>query len=137
MVVDLLRLIRFNFWTKLEADRRYYTQAQIAAFLAGSAWDGFNFGTGWANYGSGWNTGQVRKVGDWVFLRGLVYRFTGSDTTIATLPSGYRPPAGVIFAVDTNTGHGRVDIDSSGVIVLSAGGSNNVSLSGIFFSTTA
>lgn len=145
MVVDAIkRWIRSNFWTKLEADRRYYNKTEPLLSptisdptITGStgAWDGFTFGSGWANYGSGWNNGQVKKVGDLVFLRGLVYRFSGSDTTIATLPAGSRPPAGVIFAVDTNSGSGRVDIDSTGVVTLSSGGAGNVSLSGIVFST--
>ena len=103
----------------------------------GEAWSGFTFGSGWANYGGDYQTGQVKKVGDVVFLRGLVYRFIGSGTTIATLPAGYRPPARCLVGVHTNTGLGRVDIDTSGNIMLVAGGADWVQLNGLVFSVAS
>ena len=102
----------------------------------GTAWTGLSFGSGWANYGSNWNVGQHKKVGDLVFLRGLVYRFSGTGTIIATLPAGYRPIADILCTVETSAGHGRVDIYTNGVINMISGGTVYVSLSGIVFSTT-
>lgn len=102
----------------------------------GVAWNGLSFGSGWANYGGSYQTGQVKKVGDLVLLRGLVYRFTGSVTTIATLPAGFRPPAQVLFIVDASGSRGRIDIDASGNIILQDGSpSSYLQLDGIVFST--
>ena len=101
----------------------------------GEAWNGLSFGSGWANFGSGFSNGELKKIGDMVFLRGMVYRFTGSGTTIGTLPSGYRPPSTGLFNVQTNTGPGRVDIDSAGSITHVSGGTSWVSLFGIVLST--
>lgn len=100
----------------------------------GTVWGGLSFGSGWANYGGAYQTGQIKKVGDFIFLRGLVYRFTGSGTVIATLPSGHRPPAQCLIGIHTNTGLGRIDIQTNGQIVLVGGGADWVSLDGIVFS---
>ena len=100
----------------------------------GTTWDGLSFGSGWANYGGSYQTGQVKKVGDLVFLRGLVYRFTGTSVSIATLPVGYRPPAQCLIGVLTNTGIGRIDIQADGQIVWSSGGTDWIQLDTVFFS---
>lgn len=49
------------------------------------------------------------------------------------LPSGYRPLAVESFAVYTNTGVGRIDVDENGNVTLQAGGLAFVSLSGITY----
>jgi hypothetical protein len=92
------------------------------------AWGGLSFGSGWANYGSGWQTGQVRKFGCLIQLRGLVYRFTGTGTTICTLPIGQRPPANVLLSVITDSGIGRIDVQTDGNVVHQSGGTTWVSL---------
>jgi len=102
--------------------------------VVGTGWDGLSFGSGWANYGGAYQTGQVKKVGDVVFLRGLVYRFTGSGTTIATLPAGYRPPARCLVGVHTNTGLGRIDILTDGTISAIGGGTDWIQLDTVLFS---
>ena len=102
--------------------------------VVGTGWDGLSFGSGWANYGGGEQTGQVKKVGDLIFLRGLVYRFTGSGTTIATLPAGLRPAAYSRFVQETATGVGRVDVHPDGTVVFVSGGSGWVCLDRIVFS---
>lgn len=101
----------------------------------GEAWNGFSFGSGWANYGGGYHNGSLKRVGDLVFLRGLVYRFTGTGTVIATLPSGYRPASTCVMWVQTNTGGGRIDIWTDGTINYVSGGLTWISLDGLVFST--
>lgn len=105
--------------------------------VIGTGWSNLSFGSGWTDYGSGFMPGSYKKVGDLIFLRGLVKRTSGSGTTITTLPSGYRPPAQLLFAVHTNTGLGRVDIDTSGNVTLVGGGADWVQLNGLVFSVAS
>src|SRR5436190_3119179 len=37
-----------------------------------TAWTGVTFQNGWQNFGGGWPSAQYRKVGDQVYLRGLI-----------------------------------------------------------------
>lgn len=100
----------------------------------GGAWAGLSFGSGWANYGGAYQTGQYKKVGDLVLLRGLVARTSGVGTTIATLPSGYRPLAQCLYIMNTDTGVGRLDIQTDGQIIATAGGTGWVQLDNLSFS---
>jgi len=100
----------------------------------GSVWTGFSFGSGWTNYG-GYSLGSYKKVGDMVFLRGLVTRTSGVGTLIGVLPVGFRPLATELFDVITDTGQGRIDIDSFGSMTLISGGAGWVGFSAINFST--
>lgn len=102
----------------------------------GGAWaNAPSFNTGWGNYGGGEQVAQYKKVGDLVFLRGLVARSSGSQTTICTLPSGYRPPAYTRFRQSSNTGDGQIEVAPTGEIVFAAGGAGWISLDRIIFST--
>lgn len=59
-------------------------------------WTNVTFQNSWGNYGSPFQECQYRKIGDIVYVRGLVQRTGGHTTahTIFTLPSGYRPASG-------------------------------------------
>jgi len=92
----------------------------------GESWSGLNFGTGWVNHGLGWTTGQVKKFGDMVFVRGLVFRSSGVGTLIATLPVGYRPSSTIMFHSMSNDVICRMDVNSSGQISYTSGGSPGV-----------
>ena len=100
----------------------------------GTAWAGLSFGSGWASFGIGFNNGEYKKVGDIVFLRGLVARTSGVGTTIATLPSGYRPSAQCVFITNATDAFGRVDVQTDGVILLNNGTPTYVQLDGLSFS---
>lgn len=102
----------------------------------GSSWTTLTLNTGWVNYGSPYDNAGYKKVGDLVFLRGLVARTSGSETIILTLPAGYRPILNPLFIVATNTGYGEVEINSSGQISWRTGGVGWLSLNGLVFSTT-
>jgi hypothetical protein len=101
---------------------------------------------GWGDY-AGYQPGQYRKVGEWVYLRGLLLR-SGSTaaggSTVLTMPAGNRPPADLLLPIVysnglTDTGS-RVDlVAATGVLRLgnqSIAASNYLSLNGIAFSTT-
>jgi hypothetical protein len=99
-------------------------------------WLNVTFMNGWTNYASGFQTAQYRKIGDIVYLRGLVAGGTVGQP-ICNLPVGYRPPAHLIFATDTQTNaHGRCDVYSNGNIIHAAGSNTYFSLSTVQFSVT-
>lgn len=62
---------------------------------------GVGFSNGWGNYGGGWQTARYRRLGDFVEIQGLVNSGT-LNTSIFVLPTGFRPPAHVMFSVITN-----------------------------------
>lgn len=85
-----------------------------------TAWTAVTFQNSWANFGAGYASCAYRKVGDMVQLRGLA---TGGlrDTTIFTLPTGYRPPATLLFPNVNGDGGagilvGRLDVETSGAV---------------------
>jgi hypothetical protein len=101
----------------------------------GEFWTTLSFNTGWANYGSGFQNIGYKKVGDLVFLKGLVLRTSGTAATIATLPSGYRPAAECIFATTSNDAFSEIRVTTAGAINLVIGTATAwVSLDGIVFS---
>ena len=58
----------------------------------------------------------------------------GESATMFVLPVGYRPAAREIFAIDSSSAHGRVDVAPDGeVICVSGVGDQYVSLDGIAF----
>lgn len=91
----------------------------------GEAWIPLTYtnggGTTWADFGGGTQAGQYKKFGDLVFLRGLCTRTAGAGTTIATLPSGYRPTSTHLIGVAANGAFGVIQIDSFGAISVPVG----------------
>lgn len=94
----------------------------------GSAWSeisgheakaGLSYGTGWGNFGGAYSNGTYYKHAGRVFLDGAVKRSSGSSTTIATLPSGYRPPGPVGLAIVVFGGIEQVSITTGGVMTSS------------------
>ena len=102
----------------------------------GTDWTALSLNTGWVNFGGSYQTAEYKKVGDLVFLRGLIARTSGTATLIGTLPSGYRPILNPLFIVATNTGYGEIEINSPGQISWRTGGVGYLSLDGLIFSTT-
>lgn len=87
----------------------------------------------WANVGSSnESAGFYKDAFGRVHLSGLVSGGT-VGSTIFSLSAAYRPSATQEFAVATGTGYGRIDVASNGDVVLAAGGTTGVSLSGISF----
>ncbi|MDQ7780152.1 MAG: hypothetical protein RDV41_10660, partial [Planctomycetota bacterium] len=111
-----------------------------SGFLYSTAWTAGSFGTGWSNYGSGYQTVQYERVGDLVFLRGLANsggNLWATYPTIITLPEGFRPNGRLIFSQEGNANAAvRVDVATNGQVQWSAGGSGSgwLSLDGIVFS---
>lgn len=99
-----------------------------------------SFGSGWAALGLGWATPAYRKIqGGMIRLEGVAKTTTSVTTTtnnvIATLPANYRPGVSYMFLVKTDTGTGRIDVNSSGQILVQQSHASGawVSLDGISF----
>ncbi|UYL93929.1 putative tail fiber protein [Geobacillus phage vB_GthS_PK3.5] len=93
---------------------------------------------GWSNFGSGYERAAYYKDAlGFIRLKGVIKGGTMGAAAFV-LPIGYRPPARKMFAVATSGGMGRVDIDTSGnVIIVVFGSASNgyVNLDGIVFNT--
>ena len=94
-------------------------------------WTDVTFQNGWTNFGGGYQTCQYRKVGDIVYLRGLMTHATGNSVAF-TLPAGFRPPAALEYPCvgDIVTGTQRINPNPNGAVAVVAKG--NVWLSGSF-----
>ncbi|MGB1274395.1 MAG: hypothetical protein ACPG77_01495 [Nannocystaceae bacterium] len=92
----------------------------------------------WVNYGHGYNNaGYYRDKQGRVHLRGLVRNgSTGGNSTIFTLPGGYRPQGRELRVVQSADQVGRVDVLTNGRVVPTSVQNGWVSLDGISFRTT-
>lgn len=128
--------------------------------LVTTPWTNLSYANSWANYGAPYQIGQYRKVGDEVQLRGLIRNGT-VNTTMFTLPTGFRPPDYLIFpgvsagpatyatgAASTGTAHThsqvtppniavRVNVNTDGTVVAPSTSTGFIDLSAIRFSVTA
>lgn len=72
---------------------RYFYSGSWSAWTQGvkdTGWIDLSISSGWSyQYES--DKPQYRKIGNTVYLRGLLNATTSADSVIATLPSGYRP----------------------------------------------
>jgi hypothetical protein len=83
-----------------------------------------------------------RKIGDMVYLRGIITRNTATaaaGSTCGTLPAGFRPPGVVIYEGHLSGVRVRIDVLANGNVLhadvaLAVGG--YLSLDGIVFSVT-
>ena len=109
------------------------------------AWIRPTFENGWSDYGyPGWEMAAYRKIGDIVYLRGLVSRAAGdlNQQPMFTLPIGYRPPTPLIFNVNASTtsyANARLDVQNTGAVYVNDGRpgyAGFTSLSGVYFSVT-
>jgi len=103
------------------------------------------FFTGWANFGSGFQTAGFEVLGTRVFLRGLVTNTAAALTAgtayqMAALPGGALPTGAEIFGVIVNNSIDcRVDVNPGGSVNIippvALPINSYVTLSGITFST--
>lgn len=120
------------------------TSLSLSSTINGSLyttnWTNVTFATNWSNNGSGYQNVQYKKVGDLVFIRGLATSNANAwnaNTTIFTLPAGFRPSNRLVFSqIMAGNTAGRVDILSTGEVQWNSGGSGSgiISLDSIVFS---
>lgn len=84
---------------------------------------------------SNYHTAEYRKIGDVVYLRGLVKSGSAADADIFTLGAGYKPSRIIIVPGVSFAGAGQVRIFTNGGVRFHSGGSTTWnSLGGISFS---
>lgn len=101
-------------------------------------WTSPTLQNGWVNYGSGWANLQYTKASDGVVtVRGLVKSGTTTGgTVIANLPAGYQPPTQYLFCTPSYSEvFGRVDVTSTGNIIIQSGSNAWFSVSFSFIPT--
>lgn len=82
------------------------------------------FQNDWINYdAANWSEASFYKERGRVYLGGLVKNNTAAraNTTIFTLPQGYRPQKRTLFDVEDSGGHGRVDVSALGQVIYVSG----------------
>ena len=84
-----------------------------------SGWITPTLNSPYTHFGSPYGDVQYRKIGNIVNIQGLVNANSASNqSTIFTLPSGYRPSLRLIFAqANANTSITRLDIDTNGDVI--------------------
>lgn len=116
---------------------------KVSGNIIGSTpWTAFPFAAGYDNYednhGGGYQTVQYRKIGDIVYLRGLIHQTDHAvfplTVLVGTLPVGFRPPATVNFS--TIESPGGILVGASGVVLSNGNPTEYQYLDGISFSTS-
>lgn len=123
-------------------DKAVAQDATIATKLTGSAITNANaliptINSPWINYGGGFGGARYFKdAAGVVHIEGLIQAPGGSSTsgvTLFTLLAGYRPADTMMFCTWNGGGAGRIDVDSSGNVIMQSGNTAFTSLSGISF----
>ena len=94
------------------------------------------FANGWSNYAAGRAAASYYRAHGRVHLCGLVKSGT-VGAAIFTLPSGYRPLAGEVFATAAGGSYGELVVEASGQVFLASGLNAYVGLSGHSFRCVA
>lgn len=94
---------------------------------------------GWSYFGGGYSLVSYRKMGDVVQMRGVAKGGTigAPSASMLLLPSGFRPPAAMMFAVIAGNTLGRINVNSDGNCYCEIGTNTYVSFDGIWFSTVS
>lgn len=97
------------------------------------------YGSGWADFGAGWEGARYQRLAGWTCVSGLV-RHAGpsSGSVILALPPGFRIRADQVFDVHAFTTGGvstitRIDVLANGNVVWISGASGGIGLSNIRF----
>ncbi|MAU34011.1 hypothetical protein CMN23_02680 [Candidatus Saccharibacteria bacterium] len=100
-----------------------------------SGWSNASLQNGWVTYSSSFSTPQYTKTSDGlVSLKGLIRAGTASsNTTLFTLPAGYRPDNRAILTTASNGAYARLDIMPDGRVFFMYGSNSWFSLDGITF----
>ena len=111
------------------------TDEELAAVVPG-AWTAPTFLNGWINFGAPYAPAAYRKVGDIVFLRGLL-KGGAFGAAAFQLPAGFRAPYDLFFAVPNNDQYGSLAVTAAGNVQPNSPPSTTwVDLAGVQFSIT-
>lgn len=89
----------------------------------------------WVRFSSQFAPPQYTQTIDgFVLLRGVISTGTATAGTILfTLPAGFRPEYHVMLSTVSDTGSSRVDVETTGNVVIQSGGNTSFSLDNIQF----
>lgn len=95
-----------------------------------TGWLAPSYQNGWVDYGAGgYSPVEYRRRDGITYIEGLAKNGT-VNSTIFTLPVGFRPARKIRFVVDSNVGYNYIDIDTGGVVFPAGAAANGwVSLS--------
>jgi hypothetical protein len=98
----------------------------------------------WVTYSASDTPAFYKTVAGNVILSGTIKNGTTTfGTTLFTLPTGFRPPAGTllrfgVYNINSSVVEiGRVEIDEAGTVTIAGGGNDMLALSGISFAATS
>ena len=98
-----------------------------------SGWIAPTFVNNWVNYGGGYNTAGYRKDAmGYVHLRGLIKSGTAAQNAFV-LPAGYRPEMRELLSVQSNDTEGRIDVLTTGDVLMQGISNIWVCLDGLTF----
>jgi hypothetical protein len=87
------------------------------------------FENGWSNYAGGYATAAYRKVGNVVYIKGLVKGGTIGNVAVFSFPAGYQPALSRMFVAANAAGTaGRLDVLSNGQVRILAGSTTFTSI---------
>jgi len=95
-----------------------------------SGWTAVTLQNSWVNYDTTYGVTAltyIRKIGNVVFLRGLVKSGT-IGATIFTLPTGWRPSINIIFSTVSASAFAEMRVNSNGTVVATSGNNTWYSL---------
>lgn len=113
-----------------------YGNLKVSGTIRGddTGWIDMTLVNSWVFYGVPWSTPQYRRIGNIVYLKGLVGGGSSTTAIITTLPAGFRPNQGSIRVVQGALGPHRVTLSADGTVQPSTGASVTwVSLDDITF----
>ncbi len=100
--------------------------------VADSGWQSPTFVNSWANLGGGWQTAGYRKIGNVVYLRGVIQ--SGAAGTVAfNLASGYRPAGTSIYGTRSQGAQSEIYVAGGGDVTIANFAGAWCSLEGINF----
>jgi len=88
-----------------------------------TGWVGVTLQNSWVNYDATYgmaNLTYIRKIGSVVYMRGLLKSGT-MNTTMFTLPTGYRPAINQIFSTISAAVLGELRVNANGTVVCTSG----------------
>ena len=98
-----------------------------------SGWITPTLNSGFTNYAVPYGPVKYRKIGNIVNIQGITNQ-ASANSTVFTLPVGYRPERRIIFSAQNANGLGRLDIEQNGDVIMNAIASSSwFSLNCIFF----
>lgn len=129
-LVDPVALVaNATFQAELAASAVYNAVLNGRYVAVPTAWVAPTLINSWVNFGGSEQTARYRKIGDMVFMEGLVKLGTGG-ASIFTLPTGFRPLLNVYFAVGANDLFGMFYVTPAGNVIHRTG-------SNVWFSLTS